>query len=53
MFDEACELYTTQEVKKHLAIAANEAEIKLEYQNYHISDWVDKESITSIKIELT
>lgn len=47
---EATQIYTEQEIKKHLAIAAEQADVdSLDYDN-HV---VDKHSITSIKIELT
>ena len=44
--------YAEQEVKKHLEIAANEADVI--YRGHSFGDYiVDKESITSIQIELT
>lgn len=44
--------YTIEQIKKHLEIAANEADVI--YRGHSFGDYiVDKESITGIKIELT
>jgi hypothetical protein len=44
--------YTIEQIKKHLDIAANEADVI--YRGHSFGDYiVDKESITDIKIELT